>query len=203
MMSSNSLQTRERILEATLELLQTGKHSATRLSDIAKKAGISRQAVYLHFSGRTELLIAATRYVEKRNAINAALAPSRNAMSGIERLDAYIVAWSRFLPKIEGLAKALIAMSETDAAAAEAWNGRMQAMRDGCAAAVAALADDDHLSQEFSQDQATDILYTLLSVPNWIHLRNSCGWSTESYCNMMQLIARKLLLDNAVLCDAV
>ncbi len=196
-MSSDNLRTRERILEATLELLQTGTHSATRISDIAKKAGISRQGLYLHFSNRAELLIEATRYIERRNAINAVLTPSRDAPSGLERVDSYIVAWSGFLPKIEGLAKALIAMSETDAAAEQAWNGRMQAMREGCAAAVAALARDGRLSPEFSQEQATDILWTLLSVPNWIQLRESCGWSQDAYCSMMQLLARKMLLDAA------
>ena len=44
------------------------------MSDVAKQAGISRQAVYLHFPSRAELLIATTRYIDQVKDIDGQLA---------------------------------------------------------------------------------------------------------------------------------
>ena len=80
-MSSENQTTRLRILTATLDLLQGGSKSV-RMSDIARTAGISRQALYLHFSTRAELLIAAARHLDEVNEVDARLEPSRTAETG-------------------------------------------------------------------------------------------------------------------------
>jgi len=194
MMSSDAPETRQRILKSTLSLLETGKGTVIRMTDIAKRAGITRQALYLHFSTRADLLIAVTHYVEDKYDSETALAPSRNAKTGTERLDAYINAWANFLPKIHGIAKALIAMSETDDAAAIAWKGRMKAMRQGCEAAINALSRDKRLSPLLTREQATDTLCTLLSVQNWEQLVIVCGWSHQEYNQRMKSLARRLFV---------
>ena len=115
-----------------------------RMGDIARESGISRQAVYLHFASRTELLVAATRYLDEKLDVDSRLAPSRAATSGIERLSLYIECWGNYIPEIYGVGKALLLARDTDDAAAAAWDDRMAAMRDGCRAAIDALhADED------------------------------------------------------------
>ena len=52
-MSTKVLKTRDRVLE--LMLLLGNQTNAVRISDIAKHAGISRQAVYLHFPTRARV----------------------------------------------------------------------------------------------------------------------------------------------------
>jgi len=195
-MSSKTLETQKKILEAALELLEANsdRRQAVRMSDIANAAGVSRQAVYLHFATRAELLVAATRYLDERNDSDARLAPSRTASSGTERLDAFIDAWGSYIPEIYGVAKALLAMSETDGAAADAWTGRMQAMRQGCEAAINALAADDNLSPEHTPEQAADILWTLLSVRNWEQLTQECGWSQSKYQKTQKRLAHQLFV---------
>ena len=59
-MSSENIETRSRILDATVNMLEEHGGVGVRMGDIAKAAGISRQAVYLHFASRAELLVAAT-----------------------------------------------------------------------------------------------------------------------------------------------
>ena len=193
-MSRDLLQTRENILKAAIELLIGGQHKGVRMTDIAKAAGISRQAVYLHFSTRAELLIAATQYVDQLNAMDERLSASRAAQTGLERLDAYIEAWSAYIPKIYGMAKALMAMSETDEEAAQAWSQRMQDMREGCEAAVKALQKDKMLAPAYTQKQATDILWMMLSVRNWELLTAQCEWSESAYGKTMKRLARDVLL---------
>lgn len=194
MMSSD---TRSRILEAAWKLLEDGAGSEVRMSDIAKKAGISRQAVYLHFPKRADLLIAVTRYIDEANEVDVRLAASRGAATGIERLDAYIEAWGNYIPEIYGVGKALMAMQETDSEARMAWEGRMLAVRKGCEAAVGALARDRALSLEIGEEKATDLLWTLLSVRNWEQLTLECGWPQDDYIGEMKRTARKALLADA------
>ncbi len=193
-MSSKNIETRTRILQAALDLLATGQGSGVRMSDIARQAGISRQAVYLHFPTRAELLIAATHYLDELNGSEQRLAASRSAQSGIERLDEYIEAWGNYIPEIYGIAKALLAMRDSDDAAAAAWDERMQAMKHGCQAAIKALHTDNRLSADFSVRQATEILWTLLSVRNWEQMTIQCGWSNSKYVKTQKLLARKILV---------
>lgn len=193
-MSSQTDETRTRILNAAWNLLETRQGRGVRMSDIAKTAGISRQAVYLHFPTRAELLIATTRHLDAVHDVDARLAASRNAATGPERLDAFVGAWGDYIPKIYGVAKALIAMKDTDAAARQAWEDRMAAVRDGCRAAVEALKHDGVLSPEYSVGEATDILWSFLSVQTWENLTGACGWSQRRYVTMAKKLAGKMLV---------
>ncbi len=193
-MSSDNPETRTRILQAALTLLEASQGQGVRMTDIARQAGISRQAVYLHFGTRAALLIATTHYLDELKGSEARLVPSRTARSGVERLDAFIEAWGGYIPEIHGIAKALLAMKDTDQAAAEAWDERMADMREGCAAAIKALKRDGMLSPEHSPKQATDLLWTLLSVRNWEQLTTDCAWPQARYIRTVKSLARRLFV---------
>jgi AcrR family transcriptional regulator len=161
------------------------------MGDIAKESGISRQAVYLHFASRTQLLVAATRYLDEKLDVDSRLAPSRAATSGVERLALYIECWGNYIPDIYGVAKALLLAQDTDEAAAAAWKDRMEAMRDGCRAAIEALHSDGTLAADWAPKKATDALWTMLLVPNWEALIIDCGWSTKQYVHWMKTVAER------------
>ncbi len=192
-MSSENPTTRTRILDATWTLLESGG-SKVRMSDIAKAAGISRQAVYLHFPSRADLLVATTRHIDAAKDIDARLAASREATRGPERLARFIDAWGTYIPEIYGVGRALMAMQDSDEEARKAWAGRMEALRQGCAAAVAAIAADGALRPQLTQTRATDTLWMLLSVRNWEQLTRDSGWSQADYLAAMQDLARRALL---------
>ena len=166
-MSIKKSGTRSRVLDAVLSLIADTPETALRMADIAKRAGISRQALYLHFATRTDLLVATTLYVDEAKDIDARLAASRTATSGEGRLDAYIDAWGNYIPEIYGIARVLLALKESgDEAAAAAWDSRM----------------------------ATDLLWTMLSVRNWEHLTIDCGWSQKAYIANLKSSARQLFV---------
>ena len=175
-------------------LEQSGGH-AVRMGDIAKAAGISRQAVYLHFASRTELLIAATLYMDELLDVDARLAPSRAAKAGVERLRLYIEVWGNYIPEIYGVGKALMVAQDTDDAAAAAWRDRMIAMKDGCRAAIDALHADGTLARGWTRPKATEALWTMLLVPNWENLTLECGWSTKEYIRWMQFLAHRTFVE--------
>ena len=194
-MSTENNGTRTRILQATIRTLEEHGGRGVRMADIARATGISRQAVYLHFASRTELLVAATRHLDDVLDVDRRLAPSRAATTGVERLELYVEAWGRYIPQIHGVARALLLARDNDEAAAAAWKDRMLAMRDGCRAAVAALHTDGNLAPEWTPETATDALWTLLLVPNWEHLTIECGWSTEQYVRSMKTLAKRTLVE--------
>lgn len=164
------------------------------MTDIAKKAGISRQALYLHFATRAELLIATTRYLDEISLVDERLVPSRTATAGVERLESFIDSWGGYIPEIYGIARALLAMRDTDEAAAVAWDERMQAVRHGCRAAIKALKKGGDLSPDYSVEQATDVLWMMLSVRNWEQLTVECGWSQKKYIKTIKRMAQRILL---------
>jgi AcrR family transcriptional regulator len=56
--------TRERILEETLRLISKRGSADVSMGAIAAAAQLSRQAVYLHFRDRSDLLMALVRFVD-------------------------------------------------------------------------------------------------------------------------------------------
>ena len=196
-MSSENIETRTRILEATVKMLEGGEGRGVRMGDIAVAAGISRQAVYLHFASRTELLVAAAKHLDEILDSDRRLAPSRAATSGVKRLDLYIDSWGRYIPQIYRVAKGLMLAQDTDEAAAAAWKDRMLAMRDGCRAAIEALHADGNLAPEWTPKRATDALWTMLLVPNWENLTIECGWSTQQYIRWMKTLAAQAFVEKS------
>ena len=190
-MSSKNIETRTKILEATVRMLERHGGRGVRMGDIAKASGISRQAVYLHFASRTELLVAAIRHTGDQLDVDGRLAPSRAATTGVERLRLYIEFWGNYIPEIYGLAKALMVAQDSDEAAAAAWQDRMLAMRDGCRAAIDALQADGALAPGWTAPKATDALWTMLLVPNWENLTLECGWSKQQYIRWMNTLAER------------
>ncbi len=167
------------------------------MSDIAKAAGVSRQAVYLHFPSRAELLIATTRHIDEAKQVDARLAPSRQAMGGRARLELFVEAWGNYIPEIYGVGRALMAMQDSDEEARKAWADRMKALRHGCAAAVAAIAADGELRADLTGEKATDLLWTLLSVRNWEQLTREAGWSQAEYLTAVKDLAIRALMKHA------
>jgi len=196
--------TRDRILQATLDLLEAGpsdpkRGAGVRMTDIARAAGISRQALYLHFPTRADLLIAATHHLDAIKGSDDRLAPSRAAATGLERLDAFIEAWGAYIPEVYGVGKALMAMSDSDEAADTAWRQRMQDMREGCEAAIEDLDRDGMLALAFTREQATDLLWTMLSIRSWESLTIDCGWSQSDYTRSLKHAARRIFVNDRTL----
>ncbi len=193
-MSSIKSETRTKILEATWQLMEERRGLGVRMRDIAEAAGVSRQAVYLHFSTRAELMVATTHYIDEVLGLNERLRRYQAATKGVEILQEYIVFWGNYIPEIYGLAKAMMLVHDADEAAAVAWNNRMTALREGCCKTIDALIRDGMLAAEWSRDQAIDLFWTILSVRNWEHLTIKCGWTACQYVERMQKLFKRILL---------
>lgn len=192
-MPKNDYDTRERILAKALQLLEENRGKNVRMGDIATAAGVSRQALYLHFDSQTDLMVATVQYGDQLNGAAELIQPWREA-TGAEKLDAWIEFWGNYLPRIFGVAKALMLARESDEAASAAWDDRMSDVRKSCRKTIQELASKKLLSEQWTVKTASDLLWTMLSISAWEHLTTSCGWSNKQYIERMKKVARATFL---------
>ena len=187
-MSSDDLDTRTRILETTWQLLEEHQGQGVKMSDIARAVGISRQAVYLHFASRTELMIATMNYVDEVKGLYERLNQLQSVKSGVGLLDKLIEIWGKYIPEIYGLAKAMLMTKDTDEAMGAAWNNSMGCLRDVCQQSINMLAQEDKLVAAWSIEEATDMFVTIVSISGWEQLVKECNWSNEQYINSIKTL---------------
>lgn len=195
-MSREYPNTRTKILDATWQLMEQHRGRDVSMGNIAKEAGISRQAVYLHFSSRTELMIAMTHYVDEVKGLNERLEHFKQAKTGTELLEACIEGWGRYIPEIYGLAKALMMTRETDEATAAAWNDCMAGLRDICEEIIHALDSEKNLASEWSREEAIEMFLTMISINNWEQLTVEYGWSTTQYISNMKASLKRTFISS-------
>lgn len=159
------------------------------MADIARESGLTRQAVYLHFGNRTELLVQAVRHADAKLDVDSRLDCYRRRRSGLEGLRAFIEFWGSYIPEIYGIARALRLSKEKDEAAQAAWDDRMSAVRGLCLEITTELSREGSLLGEWSTEQAADALWALLSIANWEQLTQQRGWSNEQYIEAMRRMA--------------
>ena len=156
------------------------------MSAIAKQTGISRQALYLHFASRTELMIATTEYVDEVKGLYQRMEKISSATTGTSMLEAYVDVWGNYMPEIYGIAKALLRVKETDEAASAAWCRCMDCLREVCQQIIQTLEKEGKLSDALAPDDAVDYLLMSLSIEQWELLTKESGWSDEKYVREMK-----------------
>ena len=80
---------------------------------------------------------------------------------------------------------------DTDEAIATAWNANMNCLRDVCRETIEALDDEGILASQWSQKEAIEMFWTMLSINNWEQLTIECGWSTIQYIDWMKTLLKR------------
>jgi AcrR family transcriptional regulator len=185
--------TRERILEAVLAAFVEGDDDVLNVAAVARRAGVSRQAVYLHFPNRGALGVAAVQWLDEREDVLAAVAPVFAATTAEAMLDAYAAFLADFNPRIASVARMayrLRAIPEIEAA----WQDRLRARRGGTGLVVQRLAAMSRLRPPFTVETAADWLAAMASVLLWDELTRDLGWSGERYQAHLAATFRATLL---------
>ncbi len=187
MSSSNSA---GRILDAALTLITRRGDARVTMAQIAKAARVSRQAVYLHFADRADLMVALARHVDQTLGLPADIQRIAEAESGAAMIEAQVSLQARLNPAVWAVARALDAVRRTDAAAERAWQDRLDDRLGGCRAVVARLQAEDNLRPGLDAATAADLLWTMTSLRMWEDLVLGRGWPPKRY---QQHVTRLLL----------
>ena len=172
-----STDTRDRLLDAAWsEATDAGAGvDQLTLAKVAARAGVSRQAVYLHFGNRSTLLVEMARRIDQSSGFRQRLRAAR----GHPPADAFrrvLGEWFAYLPTILPVHRALEAAALTGGEGADAYADRMQDWRDGLRITVAALAEAGLLADRWTVDAATDWLWAAVHPTTYHHLVDERGW---------------------------
>ncbi|MCG8588166.1 MAG: TetR/AcrR family transcriptional regulator [Proteobacteria bacterium] len=193
-MSSGSPDTRAAILKEALRLLEERGTDRVRMADVASAAGVSRQAVYLHFGSRAGLLVELVRFVDEIHDLGSLVAKVSAAASGREALDRFVALWADYVRHIQPAAAAVQASRGRDEAVAAAWNERMGVLRSACRDLVAWLERDGDLAPDWSPADAADLLWAFASIRTWEDLVLERRWSTRRYARHLKRALRGAFL---------
>lgn len=185
-------ETRHRILEVTRELLLM-RRSGLRLQEVAERAGVSRQALYLHFGDRQGLILALVRHMDETLELGDLLAHVYAAKDGRQLLERAMRLSTEFWRKVAPVASVLMATPEDDALRA-AWRDRMAFRRATFQRMVERLDELGDLASSWDVDDASDLLYALTHFDSWRELTGELGWSDDHYVEAMSTLLGGALL---------
>ena len=168
--------TRDRLLDATWELVSGGGVDRLTLAAVGARAGVSRQAVYLHFGNRATLLTEMAARVDHTSGFRQELGAAR-ALGPREAFRSMLRAWFAYLPTILPVALALEASWLSGGDGGEAYRDRMDDWRDGIRLAVRRLRDDGALAAGWTVDGAGDWTWATVHPTHYHHLVGERGWT--------------------------
>ena len=193
-MSSKKQQTRVRILESARRLLVERGYHGVGLEEVARDAGVSRQALYLHFKSKAELLVAMAQYNDELIGVPEILAPGREAETALEALDAGIAAYGVIEPQIYDVARVINAARHSDEAAEAAWQDRMDVRWDNVRQVIERLQAERLLADGWTMDEAADFVWALVSVHTYEYLVVDQRWTIDQLVGRLQTILRTIIV---------
>ncbi|MGD2026212.1 MAG: TetR/AcrR family transcriptional regulator [Anaerolineales bacterium] len=182
-------------MEATRQMIEDSQGNAVRMEDIAQAAGVSRQAIYLHFGSRVGLMVATVQYIDESAGFMERTKHVREEKDSLKAMVLFVDFWAEYVPSIYGVAKQLLLLRETDLGAAAAWEDRMDGLRNGpCRFLVDHLKRDGQLDPVWQVEQAVDFFWTLISIQTWESLVIGRGWSEEQYAQHLKRIIQHIFV---------
>ena len=186
-------ETRRRILDAAWALLEE-RGTGIRIADIADKAAISRQAVYLHFGDRSSLFVALGDYIDVSFGRDRLRAHVFRAPTGVESLRRWVQTMSWYTAKIDPVSRILELAAESDEALAAVWKDRMTGRRGHVRRIADRMAAEGQLANGWTAEAAADLIYTVTLPGPWRVLTSVAGWSKKRYAReITKLLERSLL----------
>lgn len=193
-MNPGSPNTRDAILSATKSLVETTSFADLSLARVAASAGVSRQAVYLHFGSRTGLLLALVAWMDETGRFPALMAPVLKLNDPIEVLLGGTAAAAMYNADVAAVSLALREAGRSDEAAAAAWEDRTVLRIAGIRSAVVPVASSGGLRPGWTVDLATDMIFALISPTMYEDLVIDRKWSQRRYTDNVVRLVRDMLV---------
>ena len=193
-MSSKRQQTRSNILDSALKLLVERGYYGVGLEEVARNAGVSRQALYLHFKSKSELLVAMAQYNDENLNVPELIRIGVEADTALESLDSGIQAYGVIEPQIYEIANLVYSARRSDEAADAVWHDRMAYRRENARRIMERLHREGYLADGWTVDEATDFAWGLLSTSTYELLVVERGWSIEQFLDRLRTMLYKVLI---------
>ena len=177
-----------------MNLLVERGYFGVGLEEVGREAGVSRQAVYLHFKSKAELLLAMAEYADERILVDEITRPVREAKTALKALEAGVAAYAAIEPQIYDAASVVYSARRSDEAAEAAWQNRMAFRRDNVRMGMERLKAEGNLDVAWTVEDATDFTWALLSVHTYEYLVIERGWDIERFVRYLTSALRRTLV---------
>lgn len=164
------------------------------MGEVATQAGVSRQALYLHFADRTSLFLEVSRLADSTARTPARQRRIDEAPTARVAFREAIALQAFLKPRLKGVATALDVLRRSDPAADGAWKEREHARLQRCEQVVQRLHDDGELASGWEVPTAARCFWAVTSQRVWDDLVMDQGWSTTQYRNHITALLEDALL---------
>jgi len=179
--NARSRRTREALLDAARSLIEEEGFDVMTLAAVAKRAGVSPRALYLHFSSRSELLATLYRHLGESEDLAASLATVWEREDAVSALDEWAHHIARSHPRILTISRVIERARNADEDAADLWRLTMANWLTSCRRLSRWLDEEGQLAQPWTRSTAADMLWALMSWDLTERLTVDRRWSRESY----------------------
>jgi AcrR family transcriptional regulator len=182
MSSSGKPETRTQILEAARGLFEELGYYGAGLGAVATKAGVSRQAIYLHFPSKAELLTALHLHIFATDVAPAMERhPLTDEMTALDALDATIAIDVVVASKVWRIHEALTTARRQHPEVEETLRPREEERYGQLLDLGHRLKREGELPPKVRPGMFADMLWGLVSVGTYTSLVNERGWSLGRY----------------------
>jgi AcrR family transcriptional regulator len=188
--NARSRRTRLALLAAARTLVEREGVTAVTMASVAEHAGVTRRAVYLHFSTRAELITALYEYVDETVALTASLKAVWQAPDAVAALDEWAHHLARSHAELIPVGRAFQRVRGTDPDAGQYWDLVMRQWRKSCRRLAEWLAADERLSALWTVDTAADMLWALMSFDVLEALIVDRRWSRKRLARRLSVLLR-------------
>ncbi len=192
MSSGGRPETRIQILEAARSVFEEFGYYDAGLGAVAKEAGVSRQAIYLHFESKAELLTALHLHIFATDVLPALeLHPISDTASALEALDAMIAVDVDVVSRVWRIHEALQMARRQHPEVEETLRPREEERYRELLDLGRSLQREGVLPPNMRVGMFADMLWGLMNVGTYRSLVIERGWSLDQYrrwvCNTIRL----------------
>jgi len=170
--------TKLRIIDATWKLFNEMSPKTPTLGEVAKEAGVSRQAVYLHFGNRSNLLTESIRILREKTGSAAQLKAAREVEPEL-----VLSSWvSKLFDVYEmnlHVGKTYLVAAHVDEAGRQGRSAFVASVRRSAGYVIERFAALGMLQSKWTVETATDWLYAKIDFAVWHLIVHELGWSRE------------------------
>jgi AcrR family transcriptional regulator len=182
MSSGGRPETRTQILEAARSVFEELGYYDAGLNAVAKLAGVSRQAIYLHFESKADLLTALHLHIYTTDVVPALERhPISDSMPALDALDAMIAVDADVVAKVWRIHEALQMARRHHPEVEETLRPREEDRYRGLLDLGRRLKRERMLPPDLRAGTFADILWGLSGVGTYRSLVLERGWSLDRY----------------------
>ncbi len=195
MSSGGRPDTRAAILEAARELFEEQGYFGAALEAVAKKAGVSRQAIYLHFASKADLLTDLHMHIYETDVVPALERhPIWTAPTALEALDATIAVDAEVASKVWRIHEALTVARRHHPEVDQTLRPREEERYEEMVRLSRWLKKEGELPAKMRVGTFADMLWGVASLGTFQNLVIERGWSKDRWTKWVRDTIRAQLI---------